>query len=157
MSAKVFKLVAVIALVQVVAVLAFVLPAHKPEPHDVPIGLVGPASVAAQVERAEPGAFEVHRFGSAEEAERAIRDREIYGALLPGERRVLVASAASPVIAQALQQQAPRGTEVRDVVAIDRDDPRGASLNALFLPLIIAFLFLQRYWQSGLATGGVKG
>lgn len=25
------------------------------------------------------------------------------------------------------------------------------------LPLIVAFLFLQRYWQSGLATGGVKG
>jgi len=25
------------------------------------------------------------------------------------------------------------------------------------LPLIIAFLFLQRYWQTGLATGGVKG
>lgn len=25
------------------------------------------------------------------------------------------------------------------------------------IPLIIAFLFLQRYWQSGLATGGVKG
>jgi multiple sugar transport system permease protein len=24
-------------------------------------------------------------------------------------------------------------------------------------PLIIAFLFLQRYWQSGLGTGGVKG
>jgi multiple sugar transport system permease protein len=24
-------------------------------------------------------------------------------------------------------------------------------------PLIIAFLFLQRYWQSGLTTGGVKG
>jgi multiple sugar transport system permease protein len=25
------------------------------------------------------------------------------------------------------------------------------------LPLIIAFLYLQRYWQSGLTTGGVKG
>lgn len=25
------------------------------------------------------------------------------------------------------------------------------------VPLIVAFLFLQRYWQSGLATGGVKG
>jgi multiple sugar transport system permease protein len=24
------------------------------------------------------------------------------------------------------------------------------------LPLIIAFLFLQRYWQSGLAAGSVK-
>jgi multiple sugar transport system permease protein len=25
------------------------------------------------------------------------------------------------------------------------------------VPLIVAFLFLQRYWQTGLATGGVKG
>ena len=25
------------------------------------------------------------------------------------------------------------------------------------VPLVLAFLFLQRYWQSGLATGGVKG
>jgi multiple sugar transport system permease protein len=25
------------------------------------------------------------------------------------------------------------------------------------IPLIVAFLFLQRYWQSGLATGSVKG
>jgi len=24
------------------------------------------------------------------------------------------------------------------------------------VPLIVAFLFLQRYWQSGLATGSVK-
>lgn len=24
------------------------------------------------------------------------------------------------------------------------------------IPMIAAFLFLQRYWQSGLATGGVK-
>jgi multiple sugar transport system permease protein len=25
------------------------------------------------------------------------------------------------------------------------------------IPLVIAFLYLQRYWESGLATGGVKG
>ncbi|SMG16313.1 carbohydrate ABC transporter permease [Agreia pratensis] len=25
------------------------------------------------------------------------------------------------------------------------------------IPLVVAFLFLQRYWQSGLSTGGVKG
>jgi multiple sugar transport system permease protein len=24
------------------------------------------------------------------------------------------------------------------------------------IPLVIAFLFLSRYWQSGLAAGGVK-
>ncbi|WP_454855763.1 carbohydrate ABC transporter permease [Promicromonospora soli] len=43
----------------------------------------------------------------------------------------------------------------------------GAGSQALFsmvitgslvsiIPLVVAFLFLQRYWQSGLATGGVK-
>jgi multiple sugar transport system permease protein len=31
----------------------------------------------------------------------------------------------------------------------------GAFLS--IIPLVIAFLFLQRYWQAGLATGGVKG
>jgi multiple sugar transport system permease protein len=31
----------------------------------------------------------------------------------------------------------------------------GAFLS--ILPLIIAFLYLQRYWRTGLATGGVKG
>ena len=25
------------------------------------------------------------------------------------------------------------------------------------VPLILAFTFLQRYWQSGLGSGGVKG
>ena len=25
------------------------------------------------------------------------------------------------------------------------------------VPLIIAFIFLQRFWQSGLGAGGVKG
>ena len=25
------------------------------------------------------------------------------------------------------------------------------------VPLIVSFLYLQRYWQTGLATGGVKG
>ena len=25
------------------------------------------------------------------------------------------------------------------------------------IPLILAFIFLQRYWQSGLGSGGVKG
>jgi multiple sugar transport system permease protein len=25
------------------------------------------------------------------------------------------------------------------------------------VPLVIAFLYLQKYWQAGLATGGVKG
>ena len=50
-------------------------------------------------------------------------------------------------------------------MAVDRGAAGGA--QALFstvitgsllaiIPLVVAFLFLQRYWQSGLATGGVK-
>ena len=31
----------------------------------------------------------------------------------------------------------------------------GAFLS--ILPLVIVFLYLQRFWQTGLATGGVKG
>src|SRR4051812_19261266 len=118
MKGKVLTLILGVALVQVVAVMAFVLPTHKPEPHQVPIGLVGPAQAGAALERSEPGAFDVQRYESAASAEQAIRDRDVYGALLPGENRVLVASAASPVIAQALRQQAPAGAEVRDVVAM---------------------------------------
>ena len=48
-----------------------------------------------------------------------------------------------------------------------RPRPAGPAPQALFstvitgsllsiIPLVIAFLFLQRYWQSGLAAGGVK-
>ena len=42
MSTKVLKIVAAVLALQVVAVLAFVLPAHSPEPHGVPLGVVGP-------------------------------------------------------------------------------------------------------------------
>src|SRR3954453_18582959 len=91
MQRKVFPLILGVALVQVVAVMAFVLPAHDPEPHGVPVGLVGPAQAAVGLERSSPGAFEVRRYDSAASAEQAIRDRAVYGALLPGERRVLVA------------------------------------------------------------------
>src|SRR3712207_2830931 len=140
MPRTVLTLTTVIALAQVVFVMALVLPAHDPEPHDAPVGFVGSSQASAQLEPSHPVSFDARHYASPAAAEQAIRDRDVYGALVPGSREVMVASAASPVIAQALQQQAPAGTRVRDLVAIDRDDPRGATLNALFLPLIIASL-----------------
>ena len=140
MTRKTITIVAGLVLVQLLAVLAFVLPAHKPEPHGVPLGVVGPPGVAAQMEREAPGAFHVRTYRSAAAAERAIRHREIYGAVVATQHRVLVASAASPAIAQALRLGPGAHAEVRDVVPIDPDDPRGATLNAIFLPLIIASL-----------------
>lgn len=140
MTRKTIGFIAAIVTVQVIAVLAFVLPAHDPRPHDVPVGVVGPPAAARAVDAARPGAFDVRSFPSVAAAEDAIRDRDVYGAIIPAERRVLVASAASPVVAQALREGPGAGATVRDVVALDPDDPRGTTLNALFLPLILASL-----------------
>ena len=82
----------------------------------------------------------------------------MYGAVIPGERTVLVASAASPVIAQMLAENAGEGMTVRDVVPTAKADPRGATINAAFLPLILvtiplAFLLVR----AGLSRGRLLG
>jgi hypothetical protein len=123
-------IVALLAL-QAVLVLLFVAPARDPQPHRVPVGVVGPAPAP------RGDAFEVHRYSDADAARTAIREREVYGAVAPAERRVLVASAASPVVAQAVAELGS-GLQVEDVVPIASGDPRGAALNGLFLPLMIA-------------------
>ena len=75
----------------------------------------------------------------------AIRDREVYGGLVvsAGGPVVLTASAASTAAAQTLAALAPALSrdgsvaEVRDVVPLPADDPRGAGLAALVLPLVL--------------------
>jgi hypothetical protein len=57
---------------------------------------------------------------------------------VPSEGRVLVASAASPVVAQLLRERLGNGARAEDVVPVASGDPRGAALNLLFLPLMIA-------------------
>lgn len=130
--------------------LAFGLPAVHAAPHELPIGVAGPPAAAAQVgaslERREPGAFAVTTFGSQAALEAAIRDRDVYGGISLGPQgpTTLTASAASPVVAQALtalgsgiaaqQGAAPKAV---DVVALPADDPRGAGLSAGMLPLVI--------------------
>src|SRR5918997_4991401 len=94
-------------LVQALLVLAFVVPGHAPEPHDVPVAVAGPPeaaeAVADQVEQRRPGAFEIVNVPDAEEAEQAILDRDAYGALVPADNRLLVATAASRPVAQILE------------------------------------------------------
>jgi hypothetical protein len=137
--------VAAVVLAQAVLVLAFVVPGHDPRPHDVPVGVVGPAAAAAALEaRAPAGALAATAFGDVAAARAAILDREVYGAIVPGPdgrpREVLVATAASPAVAQLLQGAAGPGARVTDVRPLDPDDPRGATLNLLFLPLIVVCL-----------------
>jgi hypothetical protein len=151
--------------IQFVMVTAYAWPAARLAPRHLPVavaGPVGPATAAARaISRADPGAFDIIRAASAAGARREITSRRVYGAIIAGgpAPRVLVASAASPVVAQLLTQAAGQmtgaRTPVRDIVPIDRNDPRGAAFSSMLLPLvitsIIAGLLLTR------ATSSVRG
>jgi len=149
--AKTLKSVLILVAIQVTLVTAFVLPSHKPEPHHVPVGYVGSARLAAEIDGASPGAYSATRYASSRNARRAIAHRKIYGALV-GDRRLLVASAASAPVAGLLAETFG-GRNVEDLKPLAAEDPHGATLNLVFLPLIMigltgAFL-LSRLGLSG--------
>lgn len=131
------------------ALWAFAWPGARTAPRDLPLGVAGPAAATAPVEqqlRSHKGAFEIHRYADEAAARAAITDRTVYGAVAatPQGPKLLTATAASPVVAQLLQQavtaEAPKGTRVPtvDVVAAPAGDPRGAVLSSSVLPLAIA-------------------
>ncbi|MEV4945741.1 ABC transporter permease [Streptomyces sp. NPDC053755] len=146
------KTLAVMVLIPVVAALAlwaFAWPAARVAPHDLPIGVAGPAAAAAPLEERlaeRDGAFEVHRFDSEAAARTAIEDRVVYGAVVvtPQGPRLLTASAASPVVAgllrEAVTAQVPAGTQVEvvDVVSTPAGDPRGSAFGSSLFPLVLA-------------------
>jgi hypothetical protein len=136
-------LIAVVA--QALLVLAFVVPGHDPEPHDLPVAVAGPPQAAAEVQRTadrlRPGGFEIVSVPDPAAAEQAILDRDAYGALIPQQGQLLVSSAASFPVAQLLEEAfAESAPEVRDVRPLDPDDPRGATLNLIGIPLIVVCL-----------------
>ncbi|MEV0637623.1 ABC transporter permease [Streptomyces sp. NPDC050619] len=139
-----------IPLLAALALWAFAWPAARTAPRDLPLGVAGPAAATAQVERQlqqQKGAFEIHRYADEAAARRAIEDRTVYGAVVVTAEgpELLTASAASPFVAQLLQQAvaeqaSAEGGQIRtvDVVAAPEADPRGSALNACVLPLALA-------------------
>ncbi|MGW6908722.1 ABC transporter permease [Streptomyces sp. NPDC054940] len=147
------RLIAVVVLVPMLAALAlwaFAWPAARTAPRDLPLGVAGPTAATAQVERQlaqQDGAFEIHRYADEAAAREAIEDRTVYGAVVvtPQGPELLTASAASPTVAQLLQQAvnhqaAAEGTEIKtvDVAPAPETDPRGAAFSASVLPLALA-------------------
>ncbi len=142
--------VLLIPLVIALALAAFAWPSARLEPRELPVGVAGPSQAAVSIEQRlaeREGAFELHRYADEAAARRAIEDREVYGAIVAGPQglTVLTASAASPLVAQLLQQPftgpaAESGPPVRvvDVVAADPQDPRGSALGASVFPLVLA-------------------
>lgn len=140
------------ALLQALMLIAFAWPASNIAPRDLPVAVAGPQAtvVADRLNGHSPGAFETETVTDETAARQAITDREVYGAIVTGSGapRVLVASGASPAVAQQLTQLAQQlsglpTAQAEDVVAADPDDPRGIGFGAMALPLVM----------SGIAAG----
>jgi hypothetical protein len=174
-----------VALSAVVAIvlLAFLWPIVTASVTALPIAVVGAAAQVEQLEAAlderAPDAFAVSALDDREAAIDAIETRTVYGAIVldPRSPEVLVASAASPAVAQqlggfapALQAQltaaleaqgmtppAPIVVEVTDVVPLAETDERGAGLAAASFPLLIGSLLGGVAISLALAGGGGAG
>ncbi len=161
--ARVAATVALLTVIISVVLAAFAWPAARSSVHDVPIVVAGPPAatdrVIAALQRRAPGAFDIVRVADTAAAEQAVHQRDAYGAIdvSTGRPSVLVASAASPVVAQALETVATALTQtntasVRDLAALPADDPRGAGLAAGALPLVIGGML-----AAVLLTSRVRG
>lgn len=127
----------------------FAGPAASIEPRDLPVVVAGPpaatAELAARLEAARPGAFEVTQVADATAADTLLKERAAYAAFVLGPSGVSLhtASAASPTVAALLTGAAQQLAEgkavpVTDVAPLPSDDPRGAGFAAGFFPLMIA-------------------
>src|SRR5688572_7104024 len=154
---------------QALLVPLFAGPAGHLALRDLPLAVAGPAPAAAQLAEqlraARPGAFDVRVVS---DADAAIRDREVYGAIVlgPDGPSLHIASAAGPTVATLLTQATAelgqgRPVPVVDVVPADPDDPRGAAFGAGFLPLaitgmlagVLVFLLIKRRSARLVALG----
>jgi hypothetical protein len=71
---------------------------RSPQPHDIPVGLVGPAPAVQQMTSAfetnVPGAFQFTRYASEQDARAALDDRSVDGVLVLDSGTLIVAGAA---------------------------------------------------------------
>lgn len=143
---------AIVGLAGVLALvsLAFLLPMKHSGPHDLPVGIAGPAATVAQVEKAlaaqSPETLDLRGYNSTGELRTAISEREVVGgiAITPTGPTMLVTSAGGAQIAQTLRtvaaqmsQQVGIAVPVEDVVPTTSDDPQAAGIAGLALPLVL--------------------
>ncbi len=143
---KAVALVLVPALVLMLAFAFFYVGAfHDPTPHRVPVAIVGPPAVAAQLNRLPGEPLDARQTSSRRDALSQINDREVYGAYEPATNRLFVASAANRATAIALEQtfnllaaeQDRPAVHVTDVKPLPVKDPNG---TAAFYA-VIAWMF----------------
>lgn len=128
---------------------------RDPRPHDIPVGLVGPAPAVQQISTAfgtnAPGAFQFTAYGSEEDARAALDSRTVDGVLvLGGQPRLIVAGAAGDaatgVITAALTNVfKPQGVTlaVEVVHPFAAGDAHGLILFFVVVAVIVASLVTQ--------------
>jgi hypothetical protein len=138
-----------LVLFTMIALIGFAI--RTPQPHDIPLGLVGPSAEIGQLSAAfgakAPGALQLTTFPSAGAARAAIDDRSVDGALVlgAGGPRLIVAGAAGPAIVGALTgivggafQAQGTAVTVETIHPFPAGDPDGLILFFMVLALLIA-------------------
>jgi len=108
---------------------------HEPTPHHVPLAVVGPPTVAAQLNRLPGEPLDARQASSRSDALSQIDDRKVYGAYEAATNRLFVASAANRATAVALEQTFDRvaaaqgrpAARVTDVKPLPLSDPNGTA------------------------------
>ena len=107
---------------------------HDPTPHHVPVAVVGPPAVAAQLDRLPGDPLDARQASSRADALSQIDDREVYGAYEAATNRLFVASAANRATAVALEATfnrvaaaQPPAVRVTDVKPLPAKDPNGTA------------------------------
>src|SRR3954470_13797871 len=133
------RAVALVLLPALVLMLAFAFSYvgafHDPTPHDVPLAVVGPASVAARLGALPGHPLDTRTSPSRADALSQIDDRKVYGAFEASTTRLFVASAANRATAVALERtfdrvaaaQGRRAVSVVDVKPLPPKDPNGTA------------------------------
>jgi len=140
-SRRTVQIVGLLLIAQAAMLFLMVYPSYKPTPHHVPLGFVGPRADAAALSSRFRTELSMRTYPSEKAVRHAIEHRQIYGALIERQPRaeLIIASAASPTVAQLLRKSvAPSAQkiEVSDVTPISSNDPHGAVIGLLVLPLI---------------------
>ena len=133
------KAVALVLLPATVLMLAFAFSYvgafHDPTPHQVPVSVVGPPALAAQLNGLPGDPLDARQASSRADALSQIDDREVYGAYDAAGNRLYVASAANRATAIALERTFNRiaaaqrrpAVRVTDVKPLPPKDPNGTA------------------------------
>lgn len=132
--------------VQVLLASFFLSIGHAPTPQNVPIGLVGPLAVIEPIKQQleTDNRFSVRPYGSRNQAEDAILNRDVYGALIISQNPELLVSTASNLqIANLLRTGVAASmpnVKVTDIAPLPANDAQGGSASFMVQTLIIGAL-----------------